>query len=295
MHLQYSSINFGSSARARTVRLPLEVVCLPQNVFQTCKFDSIHLTGSLLSYLRALFVIALGNFIFPYASALYWYGMLSWLHTQSVIMNIASIVLITTDPSFINGSFVLLSNNVGSSHTTDNNLYSICHRSMYQSSVLCLQPSALGNNIGINKKNNHSEENISGTIIFSPKTAFELPSWDRFQFPCSALAWRPRSRNPQLLFPMCLYFLDGPRLGSSSGFDKGILYFIVRSDIKQMNTEKIIFYRSACSIGQCRYLYVLPHTYWNWTYQWGRSYTQRLWERNKAGRALGAQYRSLLN
>ncbi|KIK55977.1 hypothetical protein GYMLUDRAFT_87461 [Collybiopsis luxurians FD-317 M1] len=48
---------------------------------------------SLLLHLRSLFLIALGNFIFP------------------VIMNIASIVLIARDPSFTNGSYVLLSNN----------------------------------------------------------------------------------------------------------------------------------------------------------------------------------------
>ncbi|KAF9467113.1 hypothetical protein BDZ94DRAFT_1249604 [Collybia nuda] len=48
---------------------------------------------TLISHIRALFLIALGNFIFP------------------VIMNIASIVLIATDPSFINGSSILLSNN----------------------------------------------------------------------------------------------------------------------------------------------------------------------------------------
>jgi len=38
-------------------------------------------------------VIALGNFVFP------------------VVMNIASIILIATDPSFVNGSYILLSNN----------------------------------------------------------------------------------------------------------------------------------------------------------------------------------------
>ncbi|KAF9448445.1 hypothetical protein P691DRAFT_775406 [Macrolepiota fuliginosa MF-IS2] len=48
---------------------------------------------SLLSYLRSLFLIALGNFVFP------------------IIMNIASIVLIARDPSFINGSYILLTNN----------------------------------------------------------------------------------------------------------------------------------------------------------------------------------------
>lgn len=47
----------------------------------------------LLAHLRSLFVIALGNFVFP------------------VVMNIASIILIATDPSFINGSYILLSNN----------------------------------------------------------------------------------------------------------------------------------------------------------------------------------------
>jgi hypothetical protein len=32
-----------------------------------------------------------------------------------IVMNIASIVLIATDPSFINGSYILLSNNVSTS------------------------------------------------------------------------------------------------------------------------------------------------------------------------------------
>ncbi|KAG7096007.1 hypothetical protein E1B28_006689 [Marasmius oreades] len=48
---------------------------------------------SLLSTIRTLFLVALGNFIFP------------------IIMNIASIVLIATDPSFVNGSYILLANN----------------------------------------------------------------------------------------------------------------------------------------------------------------------------------------
>ncbi|THH13250.1 hypothetical protein EW146_g6944 [Bondarzewia mesenterica] len=48
---------------------------------------------TLLSRIRSLFLIALGNFILP------------------VIMNIASIILIATDSSYLNGSYVLLSNN----------------------------------------------------------------------------------------------------------------------------------------------------------------------------------------
>ncbi|KAF8878274.1 hypothetical protein CPB84DRAFT_348763 [Gymnopilus junonius] len=51
---------------------------------------------SFLSYMRSLFLIALGNFIFP------------------VIMNIASLVLIITDPSFTDGTYILLTNNVRS-------------------------------------------------------------------------------------------------------------------------------------------------------------------------------------
>ncbi|THU91849.1 hypothetical protein K435DRAFT_758739, partial [Dendrothele bispora CBS 962.96] len=48
---------------------------------------------NLLAHIRSLFLIALGNFVFP------------------VIMNIATIVLVATDPSFINGTYILLSNN----------------------------------------------------------------------------------------------------------------------------------------------------------------------------------------
>ncbi|KIK55978.1 hypothetical protein GYMLUDRAFT_62263 [Collybiopsis luxurians FD-317 M1] len=49
--------------------------------------------NSLLMHVRSLFLIALGNFIFP------------------VIMNIACLVLIAQDPSFITGAYVLITNN----------------------------------------------------------------------------------------------------------------------------------------------------------------------------------------
>ncbi|THU91846.1 hypothetical protein K435DRAFT_800927 [Dendrothele bispora CBS 962.96] len=54
---------------------------------------SLNALESLLAHIRSLFLIALGNFVFP------------------IIMNIASIVLIATDPSFINGAYIFLSNN----------------------------------------------------------------------------------------------------------------------------------------------------------------------------------------
>ncbi|KAF9448442.1 hypothetical protein P691DRAFT_800828 [Macrolepiota fuliginosa MF-IS2] len=50
-------------------------------------------SNSFLSYLRSLFLVALGNLVFP------------------VIMNIAAIVLMASDPSYITGSQVLMANN----------------------------------------------------------------------------------------------------------------------------------------------------------------------------------------
>lgn len=170
------------------------------------------LIGSLLSYLRTLFVIALGNFIFPFVHTLF------YLLTRDLI-----------DPTLTKGHHEHCFDCVDCERPilhkwrfcpsleqcTYPHINIVCTKpltthprdilySTYPSSVSYSQPSGLVNKTGINKTNNLSKENTSittNTSVTIPKTGLRsilLSTQDRcFRYLRSVLLLLPLPQRLQ--------------------------------------------------------------------------------------------------
>ena len=116
-----------------------------------------------------------------------------------IVMNIASIVLIARDPSFVNGSYILLSNNVSTSKFFP--WHPFIHSDSYstwQSSESSSPPSGRGARTGTNMTPRIQSQTRRSTPIKPTPTDSTLQRYRRPRYPHSILGMPEGEKNPIL-------------------------------------------------------------------------------------------------